>query len=392
MFTALKVRLYPTIEQRDQLSKEFGCARFVYNHFLAEWSNTYKETGKGLSYLKCANQLPILKKEKPWLTEVASQVLQQSLKNLETSFKNFFKGIGRYPRFKSKHRKQSVTYPQGFKLTDSTIKLPKLGEIKAKFHRHIQGKIKSITVSKTPSGQYFASLRIEIAVEYPNPSTQGKVIGIDLGLDSLIVTSDGDKIKPPKFYRKYEKKLAKYQKRLSRKQKGSQNRIKARIKVAKVHNKIANCRLDSHHKLSRKLVDENQVIVFENLNIKGMGKNHCLAKSVNDAAWGMLQTLTLYKAQEDGKVVVFADRWFPSSKICNCCGHKMKEMPLKIRAWECPKCGTLHDRDINAACNLRDYFLASGSGVLAPGDEVRPVLSSDLKQAFVNEGGSPRQK
>jgi putative transposase len=163
-----------------------------------------------------------------------------------------------------------------------------------------------------------------------------------------------------------------------------------RIKVAKVHNKIANCRSDSHHKLSRKFVDENQVIVFENLNIKGMSKNHCLAKSVNDAAWGMLQTLTLYKAQEEGKVVVFVDQWFPSSKICNCCQHKMKSMPLRIRVWECPKCGALHDRDINAAQNLRDYFLASGSGVLASGDEVRSVLSSNLGEAFVNEGGSPR--
>lgn len=392
MFTALKVRLYPTEEQRIQLSKEFGCARFVYNHFLAEWNNTYQNTGQGLSYVKCANQLPGLKQEKPWLTEVASQVLQQSLKNLDKAFKNFFQGIGKHPRFKSKHRKQSVTYPQAFKLTQSTIKLPKLGEVKVKFHRPIKGKVKSITVSMTPGGQYFASLRIEIAGEYPETSTQGKVIGIDLGLDSLIVTSDGEKIKPPKFYRKYERKLAKYQKRLSRKLKGSQNRKKARIKVAKVHNKIANCRSDSHHKLSRKLVDENQVIVFEDLNIKGMSKNHCLAKSITDAAWGMLQTLTEYKAQEQGKVVVFVDRGFPSSKTCNCCGHKMKSMPLQIRIWECPKCGKLHDRDINAACNLRDYFLASGSGVLASGDEVRPISNLVLGEAFVREGGSPRHK
>lgn len=326
MFTALKVRLYPTEEQRIQLSKEFGCARFVYNHFLAEWNNTYQNTGQGLSYVKCANQLPGLKQEKPWLTEVASQVLQQSLKNLDKAFKNFFQGIGKHPRFKSKHRKQSVTYPQAFKLTQSTIKLPKLGEVKVKFHRPIKGKVKSITVSMTPGGQYFASLRIEIAGEYPETSTQGKVIGIDLGLDSLIVTSDGEKIKPPKFYRKYERKLAKYQKRLSRKLKGSQNRKKARIKVAKVHNKIANC------------------------------------------------------------------RGFPSSKTCNCCGHKMKSMPLQIRIWECPKCGKLHDRDINAACNLRDYFLASGSGVLASGDEVRPISNLVLGEAFVREGGSPRHK
>ncbi|MEL0590580.1 MAG: RNA-guided endonuclease TnpB family protein [Planktothrix rubescens PR222] len=392
MFTALKVRLYPTEQQRIQLSQEFGCARFVYNHFLAEWNNTYQATGKGLSYAKCANQLPRLKQEKPWLTAVGSQVLQQSLKNLETAFKNFFKGTGRHPKFKSKHRQQSITYPQGFKLNQSTIKLPKLSEIKAIFHRPIKGEVKAITVSMTPGGKYFASLRIEITGEYPEASTQGKVMGIDLGLDSLIVTSDGEKIKPPKFYRKYEQKLAKYQKRLSRKQKGSQNRIKARIKVAEVHNKIANCRSDSHHKLSRKLVDENQVIVFESLNIKGMSKNHCLAKSVTDAAWGMLQTLTEYKAKEQGKVVVFVDRWFPSSKTCNCCGHKMKSMPLQIRTWECPKCGMLHDRDINAAKNLRDYFLASGSGVLASGDEVRPILNPVLGEAFVNEGGSPRQK
>jgi putative transposase len=371
MFTALKVRLYPHQEQRTQLSKEFGCARFVYNRFLNEWNTAYQETGKGLNYCICANQLPALKHELPWLKEVASQVLQQSLKNLDTAFKNFFKGRGRHPRFKSKHRKQSATYPQGFQVNGQTIKLPKLGEVKAKIHREIQGKVKSITVSMTSSGKYFASLRIELPGELPKQSTEGKVIGIDLGLDALIVTSDGDKIKPPKFYRRYEQKLAKSQKQLSRKIKGSSNRNKARIKVAKVHNKIANCRLDSHHKLSRKLVDENQVIVFEDLNIKGMTRNHCLAKSITDAAWGMLQTLTEYKAAYQGKVVRHVDRFFPSSKTCNCCGHPMKSMPLKIRSWECPRCGQFHDRDINAALNLRDYF-ASGSGVLACGDDVRP--------------------
>jgi putative transposase len=358
MFTALKVRLYPNQEQRIQFSKEFGCARFVYNRFLKEWNTTYEQTGKGLSYTKCANQLPVLKKELPWLAEVASQVLQQSLKNLDTAFKNFFRGTGRHPRFKSKHRKQSATYPQGFTVNSKTIKLPKLGQLKAKIHREIEGKVKSITVSMTPSGKYFASLRIELPGEFPSPDTNGKVIGVDLGLDALITTSDGDQIAPPKFYRHYEKKLAKYQKRLSRKVKGSSNRSQARLKVAKVHNKIANCRLDSHHKLSRKLVDENQVIVFENLNIKGMTRNHCLAKSINDAAWGMLQTLTEYKAKEQGKVVRHVDRFFPSSKTCNCCGHRMKSMPLNIRSWQCPNCGKLHDRDINAACNLRDYFLA----------------------------------
>ncbi|MEA5522373.1 IS200/IS605 family element RNA-guided endonuclease TnpB [Limnoraphis robusta] len=371
MFTALKVRFYPNQEQQVQLSKEFGCARFVYNRFLAEWNKTYEETGKGLSYTKCANQLPALKKELPGLTEVASQVLQQSLKNLDTAFKNFFRGTGKHPRFKSKHRRQSATYPQGFQVSSSLIKLPKLGEIKAKVHRQIKGKVKSITVSMTSSGKYFASLRIELPGEWLEQSTEGKVIGIDLGLNALIVTSDGDKIKPPKFYRYYEKKLAKYQKRLSRKTKGSANRNKARLKVAKVHDKIANCRLDSHHKLSRKLVDENQVIVFEALNIKGMTRNHCLAKSINDAAWGMLQTLTEYKAKEQGKVVEFVDRFFPSSKTCNCCGHHMKSMPLNIRTWDCPKCGKVHDRDINAAQNLRDYF-ASGSGVLACEDSVSP--------------------
>ncbi|MFP4009546.1 MAG: RNA-guided endonuclease InsQ/TnpB family protein, partial [Spirulinaceae cyanobacterium] len=174
----------------------------------------------------------------------------------------------------------------------------------------------------------------------------------------------------------YEKKLVKHQKRLSRKTKGSANRNKVRLKVAKIHNKIANCRKDSHHKLSRKLVNENQVIVFENLNIKGMTRNHCLAKSINDAAWGMLQTLTEYKAKEQGKVVKFVNRFFPSSKTCNCCGHRMKSMPLQIRTWECPNCKKLHDRDINAALNLRDYFLASGSGVLACGDDVRPKLET----------------
>lgn len=346
----------------------------MYNRFLVEWDKTYEETGEGLNYTKCANQLPSVKKELPWLTEVASQPLQQSLKNLDTAFKNFFKGTGRHPRFKSKQGKQSVTYPQGFKVADHTIKLPKLGEVKAKIHRPILGKVKAITVSKTPTGQYFASCRIELAAEAPDLSIEGKIVGIDLGLDALIVTSDGEKVKPPKYYRKYEKRLAKHQKRLSKKSKGSKNRTKARIKVAKVHHKITNCRLDSHHKLSRKLVDENQVIVFEDLNIKGLTRNHCLAKSITDAAWGMLQTLTEYKARNEGKVVYYVDRFFPSSKLCNNCSHKMGKMPLDVRSWQCPNCGEFHDRDINAACNLRDYFKALGTSVLACGENVRPKL------------------
>ena len=380
----------------------------MYNRFLAEWNKAYQETGKGLSYTKCANQLPILKKDLPWLKEVASQPLQQSLKNLDVAFKNFFKGNARHPKFKSKQGKQSICYPQGFSVGNRSLKLPKLGQVKAKVHREIIGKVKAVHVSLTPSGQYFASLRVEIDQDEPEPNSSGKIIGIDLGLNDLIVTSDGDQVKPDQYYRKHEKKLAKRQKQLSRKVKGSSRRRKARVKVAKVHQKIANSRLDAHHKLSRKLVDENSVLVlgtcvrarkyrpcgqvnalracfanvFENLNVKAMTRHRKLAKSITDAGWGMLQTLTEYKAKRKGKVVVYVDRFFPSSKLCNHCGHRIDKMPLDVREWIGPECGTHHHRDINAAKNLRDVFKAVGTTVAACGEDVRPDLDSFQKWLF----------
>lgn len=384
MFTSVKVRLYPNQAQRQQLSKEFGCSRFVYNRFLAEWNEAYQTTGKGLSYSKCCTHLTQLKKDLPWLKEVASQPLQQSLKCLDTAFKNFFKGHARHPKFKSKLGKQSICYPQGFYVGCRSIKLPKLGQVKAKVHRKMTGKVKAVYVSLTPSGQYFASLRIELNQNEPEVNLEGKIVGVDLGLNDLIVMSDGDKVKPHKYYRKYEKKLAYKQKQLSRKVKGSNNRRKTRLKVAKVHNKIVNCRLDSHHKLSRKLIDENQVIVFEKLNVKGMTRNHKLAKSITDAAWGMLQTLTEYKAKREGKIVVYVDRFFPSTKLCNHCGHRIEKISLDMRNWTCPNCGSCHDRDINAAKNLREVFkfIAVGATVLACGEEVRPDLDLFQKWLF----------
>jgi len=339
------------------------------------WQKTYEETGKGLTRYKISALLPKLKQELEWLKEPYAQNLQAVAKNLSLAFDRFFKKLAKYPRFKSKYGKQSIAFPQNVKLEGDYIVLPKLGRIYCKIHREFQGEIKTVTISKNPDGKYFASLLVETGQKKPETSLSGNVIGIDLGLNHFVITSEGEKVDNPKHFHKHQKNLKRKQQKHSRKKKDSKNRNKSRVKVAKVHSKISRCREDFLHKLSRNLVDKNQVIAVENLNIKGMIKNRKLSKSISTVGWGMFCTMLKYKAEREGKVYVEVDRFFPSSKTCNVCQHKVKELPLKIREWTCPECGIVHDRDINAAKNIANEglrILSLGTSDTAHRGNVRP--------------------
>lgn len=378
MLKAVKVRIYPTDEQSITLAKHFGCTRWLWNHCLSVMTETYKTTGKGISAFNMKKQIPLLKAEHEWLKECYSQCLQQSVLNLSQAFQNFFEGRAKYPNFKSKHHRQSVQFPQNVKvLSDSAaIKFPGfLGTVVAKIHRPIEGQLKTVTVSKMPDGKYFASLLVEDGIEKPESSSEGKAVGIDLGLTDFAITSDGSKFANPRHLKKHERNLKRKQCKLSRKKKGGQNRNKARIKVAKVHAKIARVRENFHHKLSRKMVNENQVIVVEDLAVKNMVKNHSLAKAISDVGWGQFCTMLKYKAEFDGKVYLEIGRFFPSSHLCSNTLLPLEKMDLSVRSFVCPYCQERHDRDINAAINIRNEglrILASGSGASALGRDVRP--------------------
>jgi len=304
-----------------------------------------------------------LKDEQAWLNEVPDKILRSSLRNLGTAFKNFFKsdtnGNRRgYPTPKKLRDNQSIQFQgENVKLDTKScmLSVTKIRDIEIRLHRPIIGKIKTTTISKTKSGKYYVSFQVDDGLEKPisKPVSNENIIGIDVGLLSYITTSKGDKIDGIQPYRESEKRLVVLQKRFSRKQKGSKNSEKARLKVAKQHEKIANQRLDFQHKLSRKLVDEYDAIVLESLNISGMLKNHHLAKSISDAGWSEFIRQIKYKAEWSGKTIIEIGQWEPSSKICHCCGHKEEKMSLNIREWKCPKCGAIHDRDINAAINIR---------------------------------------
>ncbi len=372
----VKVRLYPNSQQKIALAKAFGCTRWLWNNSLNETNRLFKETGKGLSAATMKARIVELKKEYPWLTEVYSQVLQSAVLNLSQAFVNFFQKRTKYPRFKSKHGNQSIQYPQHVKLLNKRISLPKVGEVKTDFHRMHEGKLKTVTVSLNPSGEYYASLLFEMEGDEPKPNPEGKAIGIDLGINHFAVTSDGSKFDNPRHLRKYEHNLKRKQGKLSRKQKGSNSRKKAKKLVAKVHQHIANVRKDFLHKLSRRLVNENQVIAVESLNVKGMVRNHNLAKAISDCGWSTFVGMLKYKCEWEGKVLMQVDRFFPSSKTCHECLYQIGEMPLDVRAWACPSCGTHHDRDINAAKNIVAEalkLLASGTGATASGGSVRPA-------------------
>lgn len=361
---ALKYRAYPTKEQQQLFAHTFGCVRFVFNQLLDYRHKEYYTNNNSINYTQTAKKLTEMKLGIEWLKNVSSVALQQSLRNLDSAYGNFFKGRSSYPKFKSKHNKQSFRLVNsGFRLKNGEIYIAKSNEpLKIKLSRPIDlTKVNSITISKDCSGRYFVSIQGEKEIK-ELPKNDHK-IGIDLGLTHLAITSDGVKFNNKRHTKKYEVKLAMYQKRLSKKQKGSNNRYKARLKVAKIHAKIADCRKDYLHKLSTKLINENQVICLEDLAIKNMVKNRKLSKAISDVSWGEFVSLLTYKAGWYGRNLVKIDRWFPSSKTCSECGHLHSKMPLSIRKFSCDGCGVKLDRDINAARNI----LAAGHVVLACG-------------------------
>ncbi|MEQ9372123.1 MAG: RNA-guided endonuclease TnpB family protein [Coleofasciculus chthonoplastes F3-SA18-01] len=386
---AVKVRLYPTTEQQEILAQHFGCARWWWNRALNLCIETYKATGKSLSQSALNKFLPKLKKQEDteWLSECYSQVLQATTLNLVTAYRNFFERRAKYPRFKAKKNKQSIQYPQSVKVVDGCLKFPgRVGVVKAKIHRPIEETIKTVTISMMPSGKYFASVLMELEGDKPPTNTDGKVAGIDLGLKDFAIVNDGvktSKYANPRHLAKPERNLKRKQRKLARKEKGSKSRDKARKLVARVHERVRNVRQDYLHKLSRKLVDENQVIVVESLNTKGMVRNHKLAKAISDVGWGMFVNFLSYKLEKEGKVLVEIDRWFPSSKLCSNCHYQVSEMPLEVRSWTCPSCGIHHDRDGNASANIRAEGIrilsVLGTRTAAGGGDVSPKLGRKSK-------------
>ena len=396
MYQAYKFRIYLTAEQQTYFAGAFGCCRWFWNYSLNLCQQTYKDTGKGLSRGAIQGLLPILKKEYPWLNSAYSQSLQVVALNLSTAYKNFFDKRGGFPSFKSKNGRQSISYPQNVKVGNSFIKLPIIGEVHCRIHRPLEGIIKTVTISQNTDGKYYASISVDRGQETPKSDASGKAIGLDVGLIDFCVTSNGSKYVNPKHLKKHGRNLKRKQQKLNRKKKGSNTRQKAKKLVAKVHSKIKRVREDFLHKLSRKIVDENQVIAVENLNIKGMVRNHCLAKAISDAGWGMFGTMLKYKAQILGKLYIEVDRFFPSSKTCNNCLHKVSSMPLNVRHWDCPKCHSRNDRDVNAAKNIRDEalrILALGTSATANGRNVsQPGKISVLLDAVPVEVGSSRHR
>ena len=366
MLRAYKYRIYPTGEQKALFAKTFGCCRFVYNWALKMKIEAYKQEKRTVPYKEIQERMVNdLKKENDWLAEVNSQSLLNSILNLDTAYKNFFRNThtAGFPRFKSRKDRQGFQCPQHCRVdfANGTITIPKAKDIPAVLHRKFKGVVKTVTVSMTPSGKYFASVLVDTDIQ-ELPATvplRDATLGIDLGIKSLAVCSDGRTFDNPKNLQKSLDRLKLLQKRLSRKQKGSANRGKARIRVARLQEYISNCRKDNLHKITYAFTHDSQVrtICMEDLNVKGMLHNHHLAMAVGDVSFGMFLTQLEYKCKWYGVNLIKIDRFAPSSKTCGKCGHVYKELKLSERSWTCPECATFHDRDFNAACNIKEFGL-----------------------------------
>ena len=386
MEKAQNYRFYPTPEQESLLRRTLGCVRLVYNKALHERTQAWYERQEKVGYSETSSMLTLWKKEDDlsFLNEVSSVPLQQGLRHLQTAFANFFAKRAKYPNFKKKHQGGSAEFTKAaFKFKDGEIYLAKCKEpLPIRWSRQIPegGQPTSVTVKLHPSGRWHISIRFDDPTIKPLPANN-KAVGIDLGLSSLVITSDGEKFPNPKHLKKHYRKLRRLQKNLSRKQKGSNNRYKARVKLAKAHLKITDTRKDYLHKITTQLIRENQTIGVEDLAVKNMVKNRKLSQAISDASWGELTRQLEYKCQWYGRNYIEIDRWFPSSKRCSNCGHIEEKMQLNIREWDCPKCGTYHDRDINASKNI----LAAGLAVSVCGASVRPDLSKSVKATARNQ-------
>ncbi len=390
MLHTYRYRIYPTPEQEVMLSRHFGCARWVYNYGLNLKIETYKETKKSISRFEIQAMLPILKKQEDtkWLGEVQAQSLQASLEHLERSYKNFFRSKKGFPKFKSKYNKQSYQYPQNVRVDfeKGIVVLPKIGKVKCVFSRRFTGTIKTCTVSKTPTGKYFISILVDIdqnvkPLKIPSYDT---TIGIDTGIKTFVTCSNGYEEGNPKFLKQSLTRLKVLQRRASRKVKGSQNRRKANLKVAVLHEYITNQRLNLIHQVTHTLTSKSQasVLCVEDLNVSGMMKNHKLAQSLSDVSLSKFYSILEYKCKWQGINLVRVDRWFPSSKMCSCCGAINQSLLLSDRVWTCA-CGVTHDRDPNAATNLRDEgyrIITTGAGRSG-----EPVESLTLVRAWKQE-------
>jgi len=369
---AYKYRFYPSHDQKQRLAHTFGCCRYVYNWALRERTDAYYQRGERLSYEGTAQRLVSLKKQEEtvWLNEVSSVPLQQSLRHLDKAFRNFFEGRADYPSFKKKRHQQSATYTSNaFTWGGHSLILAKMdAPLDITWHRPLPDGCQpsSVTITKDEAERYFVSILVEEDIK-PLQVTP-KMVGLDLGLKSMVITSDGQRHGNPKFFARDEEKLAKAQRRHAKKKKGSKNRNKARRKVARLHKKIADRRRDYQHQLSTHIIRENQVVCVESLQVKNMIKNHCLAKAISDVGWSEFVRQLEYKATWYGRMLVKIDKWYPSSKRCFDCGHLLDSLTLDVRSWTCPQCGMVHDRDINAAKNV----LAAGLAVAACGEAVRP--------------------
>lgn len=358
MLKAYKYRIFPTDDQKDQLQRYFGVSRLVYNLGLETRAVTYDSNKKSVSKYDLIYQLPELRSEFDYIKECPSQVLQQSLFNLDAAYQNFFKGRGKFPKFKNRYSKQSITFSQGFKISfeDSVIKLCKLKEVAIDYHRKFEGLAKRVTLSKTVTGKYFVSILVDTQTEKPKQrvvKTETSV-GVDFGIKDLAITSDGVVYENKNFFKSQQRRLRVEQRSLARKQKGSINREKQKLKVALLQEKIRNQRIDYLHKISTELVNMYDTIVLEDLAVSDMLKNPNLAKAISEMGWRQLRTMIEYKTRWQGKNLVVIDRFAPSSKLCSNCGNHKKDLKLSDRTYNCGKCNNSMDRDLNAAYNIKN--------------------------------------
>ena len=379
IYKTYRFRIYPTKEQTVFFTKQFGAMRFIYNYFLNQRDTQFKATGKSDNYYIQKKYLTKMKKtnEFSWLKEINSQSCQQALMQLDIAYLKFFRGHTKFPRFKKKKEHQSFSVPQHFKVNNNSISIPKLKTpVKCIFHQAIFGKVKSLTISKTPTGKYFVSILTEQKNTY-NQTLKGE-IGIDLGIKDFVTLSDGTKYTFSKS--KSLKKLKKLQRYYSKKQKGSKRKEKLRLRIARIYEKITNSRLDFQHKLSNKLTNEYQTICLESLKVRNMMKNHKLARAIGEASWYSFVNMLQYKGKWKGCDIIQIDQFYPSSKTCSCCNWKKENLKLSDRSWTCPKCGTIHDRDINAAKNILIYGLSLKSISSGTEDYKRREVKKSLKK------------